>query len=165
MVGDAAEESTRKAAEVLRENQINAVTLVDTGDTTGHPPDLGVKVVSIKDPSSRDFSGIPGGVSACFILPSAAPAGELSALVDEIGRSRAAETTLFSASDEEAWRAWGSLDDVVMGGVSDSGLRVVNNRVLFTGNVSESNSGGKQPLLRPHTVPLTWLQGLRVCGR
>ena len=143
MVGDAADDSTRTTADVLRENPVNAVTVIDTGANSQPSQLSGVRVVRIKDPSSRDFTGSPGGVSACFILPSAASAGELGELVDAIERSRAAETALFSPSDVGAWKAWGSLDDVVMGGVSDSGLRVENNRIYFAGYVSESNSGGK----------------------
>lgn len=37
---------------------------------------------------------------------------------------------------------WGVLDDVVMGGVSESSIRLVENTALFTGNVSTANSGG-----------------------
>jgi len=36
----------------------------------------------------------------------------------------------------------GVLDDIVMGGVSESNVRIVENTALFTGNVSISNSGG-----------------------
>jgi hypothetical protein len=42
----------------------------------------------------------------------------------------------------EHLQLWGALDDVVMGGVSASGLRPLTNGALFTGNVSTSNSGG-----------------------
>lgn len=37
---------------------------------------------------------------------------------------------------------WGAVDDVVMGGVSESGMRLVENTALFAGNVSTANSGG-----------------------
>jgi len=37
---------------------------------------------------------------------------------------------------------WGAVDDVVMGGVSNSGLREESGVALFTGNVSTANSGG-----------------------
>ncbi len=37
---------------------------------------------------------------------------------------------------------WGAVDDVVMGGVSESSIRLVDNTALFTGNVSTANSGG-----------------------
>lgn len=37
---------------------------------------------------------------------------------------------------------WGAVDDVVMGGVSNSGLRQESGVALFTGNVSTANSGG-----------------------
>jgi hypothetical protein len=37
---------------------------------------------------------------------------------------------------------WGALDDVVMGGVSTSGLKLTATAALFTGTVSTANSGG-----------------------
>lgn len=37
---------------------------------------------------------------------------------------------------------WGAVDDVVMGGVSQSGIQLVENTALFAGNVSTQNSGG-----------------------
>ncbi len=37
---------------------------------------------------------------------------------------------------------WGAVDDVVMGGVSESNIRLSNNRAIFFGNVSTANNGG-----------------------
>ncbi|WP_310483908.1 CIA30 family protein [Chamaesiphon sp. VAR_48_metabat_403] len=37
---------------------------------------------------------------------------------------------------------WGAVDDVVMGGVSESGIRLRAGSALFSGNVSTDNSGG-----------------------
>jgi uncharacterized protein YbjT (DUF2867 family) len=37
---------------------------------------------------------------------------------------------------------WGAVDDVVMGGVSQSSIRLVNGRGLFSGQVSTANRGG-----------------------
>jgi uncharacterized protein YbjT (DUF2867 family) len=37
---------------------------------------------------------------------------------------------------------WGAVDDVVMGGVSQSGIRLAENYAMFSGNVSTDNSGG-----------------------
>ena len=37
---------------------------------------------------------------------------------------------------------WGAVDDVVMGGVSESGIRLADGFALFSGNVSTDNSGG-----------------------
>ncbi|MDJ0796979.1 MAG: CIA30 family protein [Calothrix sp. MO_167.B12] len=37
---------------------------------------------------------------------------------------------------------WGALDDVVMGGVSESNIRLISDGALFAGNVSTANSGG-----------------------
>ncbi len=37
---------------------------------------------------------------------------------------------------------WGAVDDVVMGGVSESGMQLRNGVAVFSGNVSTENSGG-----------------------
>ncbi|MGL5872402.1 MAG: CIA30 family protein [Xenococcaceae cyanobacterium] len=38
--------------------------------------------------------------------------------------------------------AWGAVDDVVMGGVSESQIRIANDRAIFSGVVSTDNNGG-----------------------
>ena len=48
----------------------------------------------------------------------------------------------FANSDLDVQAIWGALDDVVMGGVSESGMRKADDVALFTGNVSTANSGG-----------------------
>lgn len=48
----------------------------------------------------------------------------------------------FTQPTPELKELWGALDDVVMGGVSESSIRVVDNSALFSGNVSTANSGG-----------------------
>lgn len=48
----------------------------------------------------------------------------------------------FSQPNAEAVEIWGALDDVVMGGVSDSGFRSEADYAVFSGEVSTANSGG-----------------------
>lgn len=48
----------------------------------------------------------------------------------------------FANPDLDVQAIWGALDDVVMGGVSESGMRKADGAALFTGNVSTANSGG-----------------------
>ncbi len=48
----------------------------------------------------------------------------------------------FSNGSIEIRNTWGALDDVVMGGVSDSTIRIENGAAIFSGNVSTANSGG-----------------------
>jgi len=48
----------------------------------------------------------------------------------------------FHKPSEDLKSTWGAVDDVVMGGVSESSIRLANNTALFTGNVSTENSGG-----------------------
>ncbi|MCU0550920.1 MAG: CIA30 family protein [Leptolyngbya sp. Prado105] len=54
------------------------------------------------------------------------------------------ETVLFDFNDSatDIQNTWGALDDVVMGGVSNSGIRLEAGVAVFTGNVSIENSGG-----------------------
>jgi hypothetical protein len=48
----------------------------------------------------------------------------------------------FSHMSTDLSDIWGALDDVVMGGVSESRMRLVNGIAVFSGNVSTNNSGG-----------------------
>jgi hypothetical protein len=48
----------------------------------------------------------------------------------------------FTQPSVDLTETWGSLDDVVMGGVSQSNIRFEGNTALFSGNVSTDNSGG-----------------------
>ncbi|MER3435799.1 MAG: complex I intermediate-associated protein 30 (CIA30) [Leptolyngbya sp. ERB_1_1] len=48
----------------------------------------------------------------------------------------------FSNPATDLQNTWGALDDVVMGGASDSGVRLENGVAVFSGNVSIANSGG-----------------------
>lgn len=48
----------------------------------------------------------------------------------------------FTHPSSDLKNIWGAVDDVVMGGVSESDIRLVDGTALFTGNVSTANSGG-----------------------
>jgi len=48
----------------------------------------------------------------------------------------------FKNPSEDLKATWGAVDDVVMGGVSESSICLINHAALFTGNVSTANSGG-----------------------
>jgi Complex I intermediate-associated protein 30 (CIA30) len=48
----------------------------------------------------------------------------------------------FTQSTADIATTWGAVDDVVMGGVSESGMRLQAGYAVFSGNVSTDNSGG-----------------------
>ncbi|MEM9541735.1 MAG: CIA30 family protein [Cyanobacteria bacterium P01_E01_bin.42] len=48
----------------------------------------------------------------------------------------------FSQPSEDLRASWGAVDDVVMGGVSESGIYLANGFAVFSGTVSTANSGG-----------------------
>lgn len=48
----------------------------------------------------------------------------------------------FTKPTEDLKETWGALDDVVMGGASESSIRLIGDGALFNGNVSTANSGG-----------------------
>lgn len=48
----------------------------------------------------------------------------------------------FTKPSQDLKDTWGALDDIVMGGVSESSIRLIDNTALFSGNVSTANSGG-----------------------
>lgn len=48
----------------------------------------------------------------------------------------------FTQPNADLQATWGAVDDVVMGGVSESGIRLLPGYAIFSGNVSTENSGG-----------------------
>lgn len=61
---------------------------------------------------------------------------------------------------------WGAVDDVVMGGVSESGLRLEQGAALFSGNVSTANSGGFASVRTRNFEPaldLSGYEGMELC--
>ena len=75
----------------------------------------------------------------------------------------------FSQSQSNVKEIWGSLDDVVMGGVSQSLVEIDDSGLVFTGNVSTQNSGGFASIRTKNFSPglnLSGFQGisLRVKG-
>ncbi len=48
----------------------------------------------------------------------------------------------FTNPTQDLKQTWGALDDVVMGGVSESSIRLTDSGAVFSGNVSTENSGG-----------------------
>ncbi|MEB3211162.1 MAG: CIA30 family protein [Leptolyngbyaceae bacterium] len=75
----------------------------------------------------------------------------------------------FRSSDSDIESIWGAVDDVVMGGVSQSGLTNTAEGALFSGVVSTNNSGGFASVRTRNFEPPLNLQGytgieLRVRG-
>ncbi len=75
------------------------------------------------------------------------------------------ETVLFNFTQPspELQQIWGAVDDVVMGGVSQSELRLTDSGALFTGYVSTANSGGFASVRTKNLEPplnLTGYQGI-----
>jgi len=75
----------------------------------------------------------------------------------------------FTHVSKDIKESWGAVDDVVMGGVSESTLQMVENAALFTGNVSIANSGGFASVRTRNLNPAINLSGyegveLRVKG-
>ena len=48
----------------------------------------------------------------------------------------------FTKPTEDLKNSWGAVDDVVMGGVSESNIRLEKDKAVFFGNVSTANNGG-----------------------
>jgi hypothetical protein len=67
----------------------------------------------------------------CRAMADCPPRPEIQAPVFDFGQSNVAVAEI-----------WGPLDDVVMGGVSQSGVRQVGTSAVFAGMVSTANSGG-----------------------
>ncbi len=65
----------------------------------------------------------------------------------------------------EIKEVWGALDDVVMGGVSQSNIRLYNDVAVFSGNVSTANNGGFASVRTKNfnpTLDLSEYQGIQL---
>jgi uncharacterized protein YbjT (DUF2867 family) len=100
------------------------------------------------DFNSLNLSAIMAGVRSMIICPEdnlLSPA-VFNNLTATVSTSLAPNTQLelfdFTQSDVNLQATWGAVDDVVMGGVSESGIRLADGYALFSGNVSTDNSGG-----------------------
>ncbi|AFZ47886.1 NADH:ubiquinone oxidoreductase complex I intermediate-associated protein 30 [Cyanobacterium stanieri PCC 7202] len=77
------------------------------------------------------------------------------------------ETLLFDFHNptQEIKNLWGTVDDIVMGGVSQSSLKIGNQKVIFSGMVSTANNGGFASV-RTKNFPQPWdlsnYQGIRL---
>lgn len=61
----------------------------------------------------------------------------------------------FTNPNQDIREFWGALDDVVMGGVSESQIRLGEDQAIFSGNVSTENNGGFASVRsRNFTTPL-----------
>jgi len=83
----------------------------------------------VESPELVDYQGIKNLLQAAAQQLKAVPTNE-KLIVD------------FQHPSQDIKETWGAVDDVVMGGVSESTIQLVENTALFTGNVSTANSGG-----------------------
>lgn len=89
------------------------------------------------------------GVRSIIVCPDSQNAGSAAAIdnVATAANNYLAPTTQsqlfdFTQPTIDLEATWGAVDDVVMGGVSQSGMRLGSGYAVFSGNVSIDNSGG-----------------------
>jgi Complex I intermediate-associated protein 30 (CIA30) len=86
------------------------------------------------------------GVQSVIYCPAQVNQQDLDTFVrsanPELPNSNNRELFDFSAPDRDLLNAWMAVNDGVMGGVSESGLQIVNGRAFFKGNVSIDRGGG-----------------------
>jgi Complex I intermediate-associated protein 30 (CIA30) len=106
------------------------------------PPN--VEYVQVDSNSLNLSAQIMAGVRSTIICP--LPPTVLSSLTAAVTNHLVPVTQLelfdFTQPDTNLQATWGAVDDVVMGGVSESGIRLADGFALFSGNVSTDNSGG-----------------------
>lgn len=103
-------------------------------------------------PENVEYQGVKNLVDAAARHLSQTPAGER--IVFD-----------FTNSSADLKSAWGAVDDVVMGGVSESNIQFVEDTALFAGNVSTANSGGFASVRTKNFAPpfdLSGYQGVKL---
>lgn len=109
---------------------------------------IGVRVQPVEgDTPTREkyYQGIKFYMPEVVDSPEKVDCQGIKNLVEVVKKSlRSGEKTLFDFTNPSAdiKEIWGAVDDVVMGGVSESNLRLINSRAVFSGNVSTANNGG-----------------------
>lgn len=95
----------------------------------------------------------------------------VDAAAKHLSKVPASEKIIFNFANPSAdlKSSWGAVDDVVMGGVSESTIQFVEDTALFAGNVSTANSGGFASVRTKNFIPPFNLSGyegveLRVRG-
>lgn len=126
----------RRAIEQLQKENTRIIALVDDIETARRIFGEEVDLVTIRSPE------ILAGVDrVIYCGEGTAPAEVLNWLKNA---SIPREKMLFDFRNPtgDIREIWGAIDDVVMGGVSESNLRLTGDRALFTGYVSTENNGG-----------------------
>jgi Complex I intermediate-associated protein 30 (CIA30) len=120
--------------------------LVDATELTAarsiFPQGLELVVGSATNLTNEDWQG----VQSVIYCPAKVNQLDLDAFVrsanPELPNSNNRELFDFSTPDQDLLNAWMAVNDGVMGGVSESGLQIVNGRAFFKGNVSIERGGG-----------------------
>ncbi|MEG3437540.1 CIA30 family protein [Pannus brasiliensis CCIBt3594] len=126
----------RRALEQLQKENCRIIALVDDIETAR--PILGEEVDLVTTRSPETLAGVDRVIYF----------GEGMTLAEVVNwlknASIAREKTLFDFRNptSDIREIWGAIDDVVMGGVSESNIRLTGDRALFTGYVSTENNGG-----------------------
>ncbi|MEG4516165.1 MULTISPECIES: CIA30 family protein [unclassified Microcoleus] len=109
----------------------------------------GTKVQPIEgDTPTREkyYQGIKFYMPEVVDVPEIVEYKGINNLVQAVRRQliQAGDKTIFDFTkpSQDLKETWGALDDIVMGGTSESSIRLTGNTALFTGNVSTANSGG-----------------------
>jgi uncharacterized protein YbjT (DUF2867 family) len=108
-----------------------------------------VEFVQVDFNSLNISAQMMAGVRSIIICPDAQGALSTSALNNLAAAARtylptSTQSELFDFTQQNVGlqQIWGAVDDVVMGGVSESGIRMGAGYAIFEGNVSTDNSGG-----------------------
>jgi uncharacterized protein YbjT (DUF2867 family) len=108
-----------------------------------------VEFVQVDFDLSIGLEQLMNGVRSMVICPDpqhSLSAGALDRLITAatkyLSTTRELKLVDFTQSNPNLQMTWGAVDDVVMGGVSESGLCMATGYAVFSGNVSIDNSGG-----------------------
>jgi hypothetical protein len=135
------------------------------------PAEVEIVSANLANPLSLT-SEIMGGIRAVIYYPDPQISGAESSLNALISAANdylpiPTERTIFDFTRPmgDIRSLWGAVDDVVMGGVSESSIRLMEDCALFSGNVSTDNSGGFASVRTrnfSHPLNLSNYQGIKL---
>ncbi|MGK7924329.1 MAG: CIA30 family protein [Spirulina sp.] len=101
------------------------------------------RYIILRDRVTSELLAGVGAIVCCWEEGESDREETLQALTRAIAREEETQTLFdFSQPSLDLRRSWGAVDDVVMGGVSESGIYLANGFAVFAGTVSTANSGG-----------------------
>jgi hypothetical protein len=157
----------RSTVELLGQSGYNVRAIGRAEDVSQWPAGVERAIVDLNNPLTLT-TAVMTGVTGLIIIGAIEPLALdnlLKAAADYLPNPTERSIFDFSQPNANTRDLWGAIDDVVMGGVSQSGIQITDRFARFSGYVSTENSGGFASIRTKNFDPpldLSNYQGLKL---